>query len=121
MLVNGKPVCGPCSKNPQAMKGLKSCFKCKNPIDQEDAVIGNENLYHTKCFNCDRCGEKIGNSLAPIGDKIYHIGCYQALKGLVCCMCNCGIDGKYLQNGNLAIHPTCLEKVKSASDNQQID
>jgi len=81
MLVNGKPVCGPCSKNPEALNTLKNCFRCRQPIDQEDAVIGNENIYHTKCFNCDRCGEKIGGQLAPIGDKIYHIGCYQAVKG----------------------------------------
>ncbi|PVU84560.1 hypothetical protein BB560_007316, partial [Smittium megazygosporum] len=71
-LANGKPICSDCTY---------SCSLCNKSIFDE-AIVTAEGTYHSECFRCNECKEKIqGKSFAKTNSNvIYCVPCYYKRK-----------------------------------------
>ncbi|KAG1383057.1 hypothetical protein G6F60_002255 [Rhizopus arrhizus] len=71
LLENGKPVCDNCSYN---------CTEC-NKIIRDEAIMTGENAYHSDCFKCISCKNKIEDLIFTQTKKgIYCSICYESRK-----------------------------------------
>ncbi|PVU94021.1 hypothetical protein BB561_002889 [Smittium simulii] len=71
-LANGKPICSECTY---------SCSLCNKSI-YDEAIVTAEGTYHSECFRCSECKDKIqGKSFAKTNTNvIYCVPCYNKRK-----------------------------------------
>ena len=93
-------------------KGKEQCLFCGGGFQATDLGIqlSSHGVCHPNCLKCTQCSEIMPPlEIQMHHGKPYHPSCYKKTFGLCCCVCQKGIDGKYLMDQGKYYHPTCLK------------